>query len=154
MRALSGVKEPDLIADPIIHHPAVRTMLLTMKAYSEGGRSMVYECAKLADQMLDGTNAQERATWTAYADGVNAYTDRVRSGEFPAPAELEAAYLFLGVENPVDLMLDWGPLQLAGVGSTVNFVSGFETTDISNQSRVEQLEELLLHSPVGLYVFV
>jgi hypothetical protein len=38
MRALSGTKEPELIADPIIHHPSVRTMLLTMKAYSEGGR--------------------------------------------------------------------------------------------------------------------
>ena len=35
MRALSGAKEPSEIADPIIHQPAVRTMLLTMKAYSE-----------------------------------------------------------------------------------------------------------------------
>ena len=38
MRALSGTKEPALLADPIIHHPSVRTMLLTMKAYAEGGK--------------------------------------------------------------------------------------------------------------------
>jgi alkylation response protein AidB-like acyl-CoA dehydrogenase len=61
MRALSGAKEPDEIADPIIHHPAVRTMLLTMKAYSEGGRSMVYECAQIADKMLDAEKAGDEA---------------------------------------------------------------------------------------------
>jgi len=53
MRALSGAKEPDSVADPIIHHPSVRTMLLFQKAVSEGGRSMVYECAKIADRMMD-----------------------------------------------------------------------------------------------------
>ena len=57
MRALSGTKEPDRMADPIIHHPSVRTMLLTQKAYSEGGRSMTYECAQLADQMVDAEAA-------------------------------------------------------------------------------------------------
>ena len=31
----------------------VRTMLLFQKAVSEGGRSMVYECAKLVDKMTD-----------------------------------------------------------------------------------------------------
>jgi alkylation response protein AidB-like acyl-CoA dehydrogenase len=53
MRALSGTKEPGRIADPIIHHPSVRHLLLIMKAYSEGGRSMVYECAQLTDTMLE-----------------------------------------------------------------------------------------------------
>ena len=51
MRSLTGKKNPDGPADPIIVHPAVRKMLLTMKAVSEGGRSMVYECAKLADHL-------------------------------------------------------------------------------------------------------
>ena len=53
MRSLSGVKEPDRVADAIIHQPSVRTMLLTQKAIVEGGRSMVYECAKVADHMED-----------------------------------------------------------------------------------------------------
>jgi len=51
MRALSGTKDPDHVADPIIWHPSVRTMLLTQKAIAEGGRSMLYECVKLADTM-------------------------------------------------------------------------------------------------------
>ena len=51
MRALSGKKEPDEVADAIIWQPAVRQMLLTQKAVAEGGRSMVLECAKIADRM-------------------------------------------------------------------------------------------------------
>jgi len=51
MRALSGTKAPGQVADPIIYHPSVRTMLLTQKAVAEGGRSMVYECARISDQM-------------------------------------------------------------------------------------------------------
>ncbi|MES2363895.1 MAG: acyl-CoA dehydrogenase family protein, partial [Pseudomonadota bacterium] len=39
MRSLSGVKAKDKPADPIIVHPDVRKMLLTAKAYAEGGRA-------------------------------------------------------------------------------------------------------------------
>ena len=39
MRSLSGPKAPDKPADPIIVHPDVRRMLLTAKAYAEGGRA-------------------------------------------------------------------------------------------------------------------
>ena len=41
-RALSGTKHADLPADPIILHPDVRRMLLTMRASSEGGRALAY----------------------------------------------------------------------------------------------------------------
>ncbi len=49
MRSLSGVKNPDGPADPIIVHPDVRRMLLTQKAFSEGGRMLIYYCAQLVD---------------------------------------------------------------------------------------------------------
>ena len=39
-RALKGDKFPDKPADPIIVHPDVRRMLLTMKAYTEGARAL------------------------------------------------------------------------------------------------------------------
>lgn len=42
MRALSGPKNPDGEADPIIVHPNVRRMLLTQKALAEGGRAFMY----------------------------------------------------------------------------------------------------------------
>ena len=39
MRSLSGPKFPDKPADPLIVHPDVRRMLLTQKAFAEGGRA-------------------------------------------------------------------------------------------------------------------
>ncbi len=39
-RSLTGTKYPEKPADPIIVHPDVRRMLLTMKAYNEGNRML------------------------------------------------------------------------------------------------------------------
>ncbi|MBA3593735.1 MAG: acyl-CoA dehydrogenase C-terminal domain-containing protein [Polaromonas sp.] len=50
MRSLSGVKAKDKTADPIIVHPDVRKMLLTAKAYAEGGRALAIYCAVLLDK--------------------------------------------------------------------------------------------------------
>ena len=53
MRSLSGTKAKDLPADPIIVHPDVRRMLLTAKAYSEGGRAMMVATSALVDEELN-----------------------------------------------------------------------------------------------------
>lgn len=49
MRALSGTQYPEKNADPIIVHPAVRSMLMTQKAFAEGGRALAYFLAQHAD---------------------------------------------------------------------------------------------------------
>lgn len=49
MRALSGPKNPDGPADPIIVHPDVRRMLLTQRAFAEGGRMLIYYASQLVD---------------------------------------------------------------------------------------------------------
>ncbi|UYF70317.1 acyl-CoA dehydrogenase C-terminal domain-containing protein [Acinetobacter ursingii] len=49
MRALTGAKQPVQNADPIIVHPAVRSMLMTQKAFAEGGRALAYFLAQHAD---------------------------------------------------------------------------------------------------------
>ncbi len=49
MRSLSGAKAPELAADPIIVHPDVRRMLLTARAYAEGGRAFALYAALQAD---------------------------------------------------------------------------------------------------------
>jgi alkylation response protein AidB-like acyl-CoA dehydrogenase len=41
-RALTGTREPDKPADPILVHPDVRRMLLTMRAFTEGARALGY----------------------------------------------------------------------------------------------------------------
>lgn len=63
MRSLSGAKAPEKVADPIIVHPAVRNMLLTEKAFAEGGRALVYYLAMFADTVAKGTGEEQ-----AYAD--------------------------------------------------------------------------------------
>jgi alkylation response protein AidB-like acyl-CoA dehydrogenase len=52
MRSLSGSKTPDKPADPIIVHPDVRRMLLTAKAYAEGGRAFSSYVALQIDRKL------------------------------------------------------------------------------------------------------
>jgi len=49
MRSLTGTKNPNEDADPIIVHPDVRRMLLTQKSLAEGGRALVAQLAQLVD---------------------------------------------------------------------------------------------------------
>jgi len=49
-RSLSGAKAPDQPADPIVVHADVRRMLLTQKAYIEGGRALAYWLALMLDR--------------------------------------------------------------------------------------------------------
>lgn len=60
MRSLSGIKAPDQDADPIIVHPAVRQMLLTQKAFAEGGRALIYDLAQYADLVEKSPDATTR----------------------------------------------------------------------------------------------
>jgi alkylation response protein AidB-like acyl-CoA dehydrogenase len=50
MRSLSGPKDKSKPADSILVHPDVRKMLLTAKAYAEGGRALAIYCAVLLDK--------------------------------------------------------------------------------------------------------
>ena len=50
MRSLSGPKAKDKPADPIIVHPDVRKMLLTARAYADGGRILEAYCAMLLEK--------------------------------------------------------------------------------------------------------
>ncbi|GAA3568571.1 acyl-CoA dehydrogenase C-terminal domain-containing protein [Marinobacter xestospongiae] len=68
MRALSGKKEPDQVADSLIHHADVRRMLLTQKAIAEGGRAMLYYAARLADHMVEGHEQGDSKKAEAYDD--------------------------------------------------------------------------------------
>ncbi|MGZ5846581.1 MAG: acyl-CoA dehydrogenase C-terminal domain-containing protein [Ramlibacter sp.] len=60
MRSLSGTKAKDKPADPIIVHPDVRKMLLTAKAYAEGGRALTMFCSLLIDRELHHPDAKVR----------------------------------------------------------------------------------------------
>ena len=58
MRSLTGPKNAEGPADPIIVHPDVRRMLLTQKAFVEGSRAFLYFLAQLGD-VVDAGNAEQ-----------------------------------------------------------------------------------------------
>ncbi|MFW5825554.1 MAG: acyl-CoA dehydrogenase C-terminal domain-containing protein [Marinobacter sp.] len=63
-RAPTGAREPEKAADPLVVHPDVRRMLLTMKGYVEGGRAFStyvgqwLDIAKFSDNEEDRTRAE------------------------------------------------------------------------------------------------
>jgi len=59
-RSLTGPKAKDKPADPIIVHPDVRRMLMTAKAYAEGGRALALYCASLIDRELQHPDEKVR----------------------------------------------------------------------------------------------
>ena len=60
MRSLTGPKNPDGPADPIIVHPDVRRMLLTQKALSEGFRAFLYDVAFDGDKITNAASDEEK----------------------------------------------------------------------------------------------
>ena len=76
MRSLSGPKQPDQPADTIIVHPDVRKMLLTARAYAEGGRALAIYIALLIDKELSSDDEDERK---ACADQVALLTPIVKA---------------------------------------------------------------------------
>ena len=59
-RSLSGPKNPGQPADKIIHHPDVRKMLLTARAFAEGGRALAIHIALLLDTEHSSDDEDER----------------------------------------------------------------------------------------------
>jgi len=97
------------------------------------------ESLRIAEQMVAAADPELSAIFQAYADGVNAYIAAVRAGTSVPPAEVSAVFTLLGFDTPGEMLAEWSPLSVAGVAATVNFVSGFETTDISWQGRMDQI---------------
>jgi alkylation response protein AidB-like acyl-CoA dehydrogenase len=74
MRALSGKKEPEKVADALHYHADVRRMLLTMRAISEGGRAMLYHAGQYADHMTDAILAKDEKKREYWDDKLGFFT--------------------------------------------------------------------------------
>ncbi|MEX2962064.1 acyl-CoA dehydrogenase C-terminal domain-containing protein [Microbulbifer sp. TYP-18] len=105
MRALSGPKNPDGPADPIIVHPDVRRMLFTQKAFAEGGRMLVGFCAKQVDRSHRGSE-EERAE----ADQLLAFLTPITKA-FLTETGFEAANLGLQCFGGHGYITEWGMEQ-------------------------------------------
>ncbi|MCP8690081.1 acyl-CoA dehydrogenase C-terminal domain-containing protein [Marinobacterium sedimentorum] len=106
MRALSGSKNPQGAADPIIVHPAVRNMLLTQKAFAEGGRALIYYCAQLVDRGKQGATEEDRAA----ADALLAFLTPIAKA-FLTEAGYEAANHGMQVYGGHGYIAEWGMEQ-------------------------------------------
>jgi len=111
MRALSGKKEPEQVADAIVWHPDVRRMLLTQKAIAEGGRAMIYGAAQLADKMFAAAWAGDQAGYKRH-DGELGFFTPILKG-FLTEMGLEAANLGMQVYGGHGYIREHGMEQIA-----------------------------------------
>ena len=111
MRALSGKKEPEEVADSLIHHADVRRMLLTQKAIAEGGRAMLYDAARLADHMVEGHDAGDQKKADKYNDKLGFLTPILKG--FLTELGNEAANLGMQVFGGHGYIREHGMEQIA-----------------------------------------
>ncbi|HJL66275.1 MAG: acyl-CoA dehydrogenase C-terminal domain-containing protein [Arenicellales bacterium] len=106
MRSLTGIKAEDKPADPIIVHPDVRRMLLTQKAFSEGGRALAYFAAMQVDKASRATTEEERQA----ADQLLSFITPIAKA-FLTEIGFESANLGLQVFGGHGYIAEWGMEQ-------------------------------------------
>ncbi|MCC2637443.1 MAG: mmgC 6 [Moraxellaceae bacterium] len=107
MRSLSGPKAPEKEADPIIVHPAVRNMLMTQKAFAEGGRALVYWLSTFTDTVH---GAETEAGRKAADDLMNFLTPIAKA--FLTEMGSEAAKHGMQVYGGHGFIREWGMEQI------------------------------------------
>lgn len=106
-RALTGPKEPGKSADPIIVHPDVRRMLLTQKAFVEGGRVLCF----LTGREIDSAhlNADEAARKRSHE--LIAFLTPIVKG-FLTDASMEVTSLAVQIHGGAGFIRETGVEQL------------------------------------------
>ena len=131
MRALSGKKDPEQVADKIIHHADVRRMLLTQKAIAEGGRSMIYHAAQLADQMNDALLRGDTAAFEEHDAHLGFYTPILKG--FLTELGFEAANHGMQVYGGHGYIKEWGMEQIvrdARISTLYEGTTGVQALDL------------------------
>jgi alkylation response protein AidB-like acyl-CoA dehydrogenase len=108
MRALSGAKFPDKPADPLIVHPDIRRMLLTQKAFAEGGRLLALYAYTQEDIARRSTDAAERER----ADAIVSFLTPIVKGLLTESA-IECTYDALQIFGGHGYIVDNGMEQLS-----------------------------------------
>ena len=140
MRAPGQAANPDKAADPILCHPDVRRMLLTQKAYAEGGRALTYLCAKYVDITHHG-DSQEKAI----AEQRLALLIPIAKG-FLTEAGFEAANLGVQVFGGHGYIKEWGMEQIvrdARIAMLYEGTNGIQALDLLGRKIVGSEGSLL-----------
>ncbi len=107
MRGAGPRKDPSAAADPIIVHPDVRRMLLTQKAFAEGGRMMIAYCSQMLDVCVSDkvTDAERKK-----ADDMLAFLTPIAKG-FLTEVGSESANLAMQCFGGHGFIKEWGVEQ-------------------------------------------
>ncbi|MGI9293235.1 MAG: acyl-CoA dehydrogenase C-terminal domain-containing protein [Pseudomonadales bacterium] len=140
MRSLSGPKNPEAAADPIIVHPNVRRMLLTQKAFAEGGRAFIYWLGTLLDVMHDG----EEEAAKQCEDLLSFLTPIAKA--FLTETGLEAASYGVQVYGGHGYIKEWGMEQIARdarIATIYEGTTGVQSIDLIGRKVLGSGGELL-----------
>ena len=151
MRSLTGPKNPDGPADPIIVHPDVRRMLLTQKAIAEGSRALLYYLAQLGD-VVDRAD-EERAK---QADDVMALLTPIAKA-FVTEAGYEAANHGVQIYGGHGFIREWGMEQIvrdARISMLYEGTTGIQALDLLGRKVLGSGGKLLMGftEQMGAYI--
>jgi alkylation response protein AidB-like acyl-CoA dehydrogenase len=141
MRSLTGPKNPNGPADPIIVHPDVRRMLLTQKAFAEGSRAFLYYLAQQGDIVAAGNEQEAKA-----ADDLMALLTPIGKA-FVTEAGFEAANLGLQVFGGHGFIREWGMEQIvrdARIAMLYEGTTGIQALDLVGRKVLGSGGKLLL----------
>ncbi len=110
MRALSGPRDTDKSADPLIVHGDVRRMLLTQKVIAEGGRAMLYHSAMLSDNMFAAQAKNDEDAIQLYEDRLGFMTPILKA--FLTELGYEAANHGVQIYGGHGFIKEWGMEQI------------------------------------------
>lgn len=152
MRALSGAKFPEKPADPIIVHPDVRRMLLTMRSLTEGCRALSYWVGMELDISLHHPDAKRRQE----ADDLVALLTPIVKA-FLTDHGFNAANLGVQIFGGHGYIREWGMEQLvrdARITQIYEGTNGIQALDLVGRKLGVSTGRLLrrFFHPVGEYL--
>ncbi|UUC52977.1 acyl-CoA dehydrogenase C-terminal domain-containing protein [Pseudomonas citronellolis] len=140
-RAPTGPVAKDKAADPIIVHPDVRRMLLTMKALTEGGRAFATYLGQQLDIAKYGDDAEERSR----AEGLVALLTPVAKAFF-TDTGLESCVHGQQVFGGHGYIREWGQEQLVRdvrIAQIYEGTNGIQALDLVGRKVLANGGELL-----------
>lgn len=130
-RAPGGAVQPDAAADPIIVHPDVRRMLLTQRAYNEGGRAF----AAYVGMWLDIAKGHPDEAERNKAEGLVALLTPVAKAYF-TDRGLDATILGQQVFGGHGYIREWGMEQFvrdARIAQIYEGTNGIQALDLAGR---------------------
>ena len=151
MRSLTGPKNPDGPADPIIVHPDVRRMLLTQKAIAEGSRALLYYLAQLGDVVDRADEARAKE-----ADDLMALLTPIAKA-FVTETGFEAANHGVQIFGGHGFIREWGMEQIvrdARIAMLYEGTTGIQALDLLGRKVMGSGGKLLtgFTDQVGAYI--